>query len=261
MEGGDAVRVAVRRQAKLGVDHIKVMVTGGIMTGNARPLICQYTQEELTAACDEARRLDKQVAAHVGSLEGVRRCVKAGVNSIEHCGWGKPDGTSGYDPRVVEGMLERGIAVGQTVSGVGRNYLLPGFAESDAEQRSALERTYEGWKAARDMRGAGVPIMLSSDAGVRNTPFHEIHLSLRFFAMMMEVTPLEALRAMTQTPAVCLGVADRVGTVERGKVADLLVLDGDPMADLNNVRRVHTVIKGGRLVVSKGRLAGLADQA
>lgn len=87
VEGTDNVRVATRRLAKEGADLIKVMVTGGIMTRNAKPAIPQYSQVELDALCEEARRLDKRVAAHVGSAEGVRRCVQAGVNTIEHCGW------------------------------------------------------------------------------------------------------------------------------------------------------------------------------
>ncbi len=255
VEGVDPIKTAVRAQAKAGADHIKVMVTGGIMTGNARPLICQYSQEELSALCDEARRLDKRVAAHVGSAEGIRRCVAAGVTSIEHCGWGNPDGSSGYDPRAVETMVEKGILVGQTASGISRNVLRPEAARSESERQRLLEAAYESSKAARAMRAAGAKMMLSSDAGVRNTPFQDIYLSMQFFQMMMDVSPLETIHSITQVPAEGLGLADRLGTVAKGKVADLLVLNADPLQDLANVRRVHWVIRGGKVVVAQDKLA------
>jgi imidazolonepropionase-like amidohydrolase len=254
VEGVDAVKIAVRQQAKAGADHIKVMVTGGIMTGNVRPLLCQYSQSELSAICAEAQRLDKRVAAHVGSVEGVRRCIAAGVTSIEHCGWGNADGSSGYDPRLVEAMVERDIFVGQTVAGVSRNVLLPEATDSDADRQRMLEKAHDGWATARSMHAAGVKMMLSSDAGVRNTPFRDIDLSLRFFQMMMDVSPLETLRCITQVPAEGLGLADRLGTVATGKVADLLVLDADPLHDLRNMRSIRWVIKEGAIVVDAGKL-------
>ena len=257
VEGVEQARVAVRKQAKRGVDHVKVMATGGRMTGNVRPLICQYSRAELSAVCEEARRLDKHVAAHVMSVEGSRRCVEAGVNTIEHCGWAKPDGSSGYDPQLVERMAEQATTVGQTVAGINRNNLLRGFVRSESDRQRLLGQLHNDWQTWREIRAAGVRTMLSSDAGVRMTPFKDIYLSLQFYSLMMDATPLETLRAVTQASAEGLGLADRVGTVEVGKVADLLVLDADPLADLENVRRVHAVVKEGSIVVLEGRFPAI----
>lgn len=249
VEGTDNVRVATRRLAKEGADLIKVMVTGGIMTRNAKPAIPQYSQVELDALCEEARRLDKRVAAHVGSAEGVRRCVQAGVNTIEHCGWANPDGSSGYDPRVVERMAEQGVFVGATVAGIVRNRLLLETWPSETERQRGLEETYHNWQSFRKMRAAGVPFVLCSDAGVRSTPFRDFALSLRCYQMMMDVSALETIRATTETAARALGLEAEIGTIEPGKIADLLVLDADPLADLANIGRVAWVVRAGRVVV------------
>jgi imidazolonepropionase-like amidohydrolase len=254
VEGVNTVKVATRAQVKAGADQIKVMVTGGIMTGNAKPLICQYTEDELSAICGEAQRLDRQVVAHVGSVEGIRRGIAAGVTSIEHCGWSNADGSPGYDPCLVEAMVTKGIFVGQTVAGVGRNVLRPEAAGSEAERERMLETAHKAWETARAMYAAGTKLVLCSDAGVRNTPFRDIYLSLQFFQMMMDVSSLETLRGITQVPAESLGVADELGTVAKGKVADLLVLDADPLTDLANVRSIRWVIKAGKIVVVQGKL-------
>ncbi|MBM3189458.1 MAG: amidohydrolase family protein, partial [Chloroflexi bacterium] len=152
VEGVDNVRVAARKLAKEGVDFLKVMATGGIMTHNANPAIPRYSQAELDAICEEARMLNKRVAAHVGSAEGVRRCVQTGVNTIEHCGWANPDGTSGYDPRVAERMAEEGVFAGATVAGIVRNRLLPESWPNEAERQRGLEETHRGWQRFREMR-------------------------------------------------------------------------------------------------------------
>ena len=253
-EGVESLRVAVRQQAKCGVDWLKVMVTGGIMSGNAKPLLCQYSQSELDALCEEGRRLDKRVAVHVLSVEGIRRSVTAGASTLEHCAWSNPDGSSGHDPRLVDEIVAKGIAVGQTATGTFRNYLIEGFAPSETERQKALQDLHRRWQTTRDMRAAGVTMMLSTDSGVRLTPFSDVYLTLQFASMMMEASSLDTLRAMTQIPAEVLGL-DHLGTVEAGKTADLLVLDADPLEDLGNVRSVNMVIKGGRIVVRDGHIA------
>lgn len=255
VDGVDEVRVAARRLAKNGVDFIKVMATGGILTKNKNPWIPQYSQAELDVLCQEARRLDKRVAAHVGSAEGVRRCVEAGVNTIEHCGWANPDGSAScYDPKTVEKMAAKGTFVGATVPGVTRNYLLPDEKLTDAERQCHLEQLHQGWQLFRDMRAAGVKFTLSSDAGCRSTPFGEIYLSLMYYSLMMEVSPLETVSAITKAGAEALGLEKTLGTIEPGKIADIFVLDADPLQDLSNVQRVALVLKEGRPVVSQGKL-------
>ena len=254
VEGVDRIRIAIRKLAKRGVDLIKVMVTGGVMTGNAKPMICQYSQAELNVLCEEAHRLDKKVAGHVSSAEGIKRSVEAGMDTIEHCNWVQPGGTTGYDPKVVEKMIAQGTVVGRTVSGIRRLNLIPNPITTDVERQRALEKIYESWQPLRDMRAAGVKMMVSSDSGVRITPFGNIYLSLMMYSSVLGVTPLETLTAVTQAPAEAMGLADDLGTIAVGKIADLLILDADPLVDLMNVRHVHLVIKGGEPVVSNGEL-------
>ena len=254
VDGIDQVRVAVRRLAKSGADFIKVMATGGMMTASPNPGTPRYTQAELDALCEEARMLDKRVAAHVGSAEGIRRCVLAGVKTIEHCGWGNPDGSSGYDPKLVEVMAAKEVFVGATMPGLTRNLLRPGGQLADSERQRRLEELYRGWQSFRTMKAAGVPFTLSSDAGVRDTPFDEIHLSLKLYSLMMDASPLETISAITQEGARALGIERACGTIEPGKMADILVLDADPLQDLDNVRRVALVIREGKPVVLQGRL-------
>ena len=253
-DGVDQVRVAARELAKEGVDFFKVMATGGNMTGNAKPLLPQYTQPELDALCEEAQRLDKRVAAHVHSAEGIRRCVQAGVNTLEHCGWRAPDGSVAYDPEVVDTMVTKGIFVGQTVAGLVRNVLGSDQEMSEPQRSELIEGLHADWKPARDMKSAGAKIMVSSDAGVRNTPFRDIHLSLQLYSLLMDVSALETLSAVTRIPAEALGLQDELGTVAVGKRADLLVLNANPLEDLGNVRAVHTVILDGIPLVHEGRL-------
>ena len=254
VEGVDDLGIAVRQQAKCHVGWIKVAATGGMMTGNAKPRLPQYGQPELDAICEEARRLDKPVAAHVLSAEGIRRCVRAGVHTLEHCLWPNPDGSSGYDPHLADEMAAKAIAVGNTVTGPSRAHLLPGYSGSDADRDRALEALYHSAQPMRAMREAGVEVMISSHAGVVMTPLGGFWPSLKLASLQMEMSPVETLRAATQIPAEVLGLGGRLGTVEVGKEADLDVLDADPLADLENVRSVRAVVKGGRIVVRDGRL-------
>jgi len=254
VDGIDQVRVAVRRLAKSGADFIKVMATGGMMTASPNPGIPRYTQVELDALCEEARTLNKRVAAHVGSAEGIKRCVKAGINTIEHCGWGNPDGSSGYDPQIVEQMAAQETFVGATMPGLTRNLLRPDGQLTDSERQRRLEELYQGWRSFRNMKAVGVPFTLSSDAGVRDTPFDEIYLSLKLYSLMMDASPLETIRAITQEGARALGIEQICGTIKPGKMADILVLEADPLQDLGNVRQVALVLKEGKPVVSQGRL-------
>jgi len=106
----------------------------------------------------------------------------------------------------------------------------------------------------REMARAGVPLMLSSDAGVRITPFDDIASSMRFYSMMMEASPLRTIQAITQAPAQALGLGQETGAIEVGKRADLLILDADPLADLENMRQVSSVIVDGHLAVTGGAL-------
>jgi len=155
---------------------------------------------------------------------------------------------------VVDKMVAQGVFVGITIAGPTRNKLLPDESMSASEHQRVLENMHKGSPTGRAMKAAGAKMMVSTDAGCLITAFKDIHLSLQEYSMVMDVSALETVRAVTQTPAEALGLADEIGTVEVGKKADLLVLNADPLEDLGNIADVHLVIKEGKLVVSEGRL-------
>lgn len=254
-DSADEVRRAARMLIEKGADFIKVMATGGNMTPGSNPCRPQYSQEELTALADDAHRLGRQVAAHVGAAEGIRRCLEARVDTLEHGNWLNPDGTLGYDPRLAERMAEQGTYLGLAVPGIDRLNLLPDTHPSQAARDRALEALRAKYEPFRRMWAAGVSIMVSSDAGVRLTPFTDIHLSLETFSFALDVSPAEALTAVTATPARALKLDHEIGTIEAGKRADVLVVEGDPLADLKALARVRLVLRDGAIAVEGDRLS------
>lgn len=253
-DGVHEVRRAVRTLAKHGADFVKVMASGGMMTPNTNPAMPQYGPDELTALVQDAHRLGKRVAAHIGCAEAVRLCLAAGVDHFEHCGWLNPDGSPGYDPAVADGMARAGAVVGQAVAGITRQPLIDDGGRP-TRSRELLDKSFAAWGHFRDMRARGVPFMVSSDAGVRFTPFRDFHVSLAAYALLMDVSPAETLRAATAVPARALGLERDLGAIAPGRLADVVVLDADPLADPANVGRVSMVLLGGRIAVADGRVA------
>ncbi len=123
-------------------------------------------------------------------------------------------------------------------------------AEQDAQRRALFRQLYESsLRNTREMHEVGVPIMAGSDVAVLNVfPGSSLHGELELFVTEVGMTPMEALEAATRVPATFLGLADSVGTIEPGKVADLVLLDADPLADIGNVRRIHSVVLRGRVL-------------
>lgn len=249
------VRKATRTLIESGADFIKVMATGGNMTPGTNPAMPQYSLEELSAIVEDAHRLGRRVAAHVGAAEGIRRCLEAGVNTLEHGNWLLPDGTVGYDATLGERWARQGAYLGLAVAGYDRVNLLPETHPNEGARQEALAALHRKYAPFRALRAAGVPIMVSSDAGVRLTPFRDFWLSLQTFTYAMDVSPADTLLAATSVAAAGLGLEREVGTVEPGKRADLAVVAGDPLEDITEIRRIHLVLRDGRAVVENGRLS------
>ncbi|MGQ9630642.1 MAG: amidohydrolase family protein [bacterium] len=242
----EELRKAVRSIIARGADFIKIMATGGSTTPTSNRRRAQYTAHELSVAVKDAHRLNRRVVAHCNATEGIRNSVEAGVDTIAHCNWlGKEEGTIEYDGDVVKAMAERGIFVDLNIEAV--------FTPLSARDGSAQEwgeRTR--WDLIREMIRAGVRVFLSSDAvGISRGRFPSL-----LVRMVREgrATPQEVLSMATRIPAEAMGLGKSVGTVEVGKVADLIFLDGDPLEDICALLRVDTVIRGGRTAVSQGKL-------
>ncbi|UUU44474.1 metal-dependent hydrolase family protein [Streptomyces sp. NBC_00162] len=234
VEGAEAIRAAVRRNAESGVDLIKVMATGGGITKGGPPVWqAQFTTQELRIVVEEAKRFGLPVAAHAHGTEGIAAAVAAGVDTIEHCTW---MGRDGFDVRedLVAAIAAQGIAVGPAASPDWR-----GFAE-----RFGRERAEEMFERIRWMAQRGVRLLPGTDAGVSRAVFDDFVSSLEFFEHI-GLTPAEIIDLATTGAAQALGISHDTGRLAAGYRADVLVVDGDPLSDLRALRSVRLVLAGG----------------
>jgi imidazolonepropionase-like amidohydrolase len=236
----DELRRRIQDLCDSGVDVIKLVASGGNMTPGSEPFTATYSEAELRAAVDQAHLSERRVAVHALNAESIRRAIAADVDSIEHCLWNGPDGQYAFDATAAREMVRRGsIFVGANMAGIDR-ILLP----ADAPRKQLRER----WAGTREMLALGARVMLSSDAGTRGTRFDEFGLSLVCGVEALDVSPLEAIHRATLVPAEALGVDTDLGTIEIGKRADLVVVDGDPARTISDIRRVREVWQDGHIV-------------
>ncbi|WP_374777162.1 amidohydrolase family protein [Streptomyces sp. NBC_01310] len=217
------------------MDLIKVMATGGGITKGGPPVWqAQFTTRELRLVVEEARRFGLPVAAHAHGTEGIAAAVAAGVDTIEHCTW---MGRDGFDVRedLVTAIAAQGIAVGPAASPDWR-----GFAE-----RFGRERAEEMFDRIRWMAQRGVRLLPGTDAGVSRAVFDGFVSSLEFFAHL-GMPPAEIIGLATTGAARALGISHDTGRLATGHRADVLVVDGNPLADLRALRSVRLVLAAGR---------------
>ena len=248
--GVDGVVEAVRHQVRAGVDFVKVMASGGNMTPGSNPRIAQFSEPELKAMVEEAHHHGRLVAAHVHSTDSIQRAFDAGVDTFEHCSWLTPEGAS-LDEGLLKQMAKRRAVVSPAV---GNTFRTPPEALSPDPSRQAFVREFQKtrFRLGRAMHEAGVPLILGTDAGVRLTRFEDYALAFPIFVERFGLTPMQAIQAATSRAAAAIGVANEVGTIQVGKQADLVVLDGDPLSDLSAFGRIHLVFRRGRRVVEAG---------
>lgn len=248
--GAGEVRRRAREVLDAGADLVKICATGGIMTAESDPLAPQYTTEELRAAVEEAEARGTLVAAHVLAAEALERCVRAGVRSIEHCLWQEAPGVYRFRPELAAEMRARGIFAGLTFAGLSQaRYWEHALGRRPQEDMGAWRARLEArYSAEREMIASGVRYVLHSDAGVRETPFGAFWLILATACFELGLSPLEAIRATTASAAELMGMADEIGTIAVGKRADLLVVDGDPSAEIEALAWPAKVLLDGRVV-------------
>ena len=272
----EQARAAVRRLVKEGADVIKVCATGGGMTPGSVVGRAQYSVEELRAVVEDAHRLGRPVAAHVHGTEGIARAVQAGVDTLEHVSWLDPSGRGhAFDEEVARRMadqgifaniassptrtlVERGRSAAETTSRVVRpappaspTASAPSpFVEQPREPDTAGTRpALARWEFARRMAALGVPVCFSTDAvyGYWDDG-HDLSYLAQALVEVGEFSPLDVIRMITSGPARAIGLSDQLGTVEAGKLADLLVVSGDPTAHIRALHEVLAVYKEGVLV-------------
>jgi imidazolonepropionase-like amidohydrolase len=242
------LRRAVAELHALGVDTIKLMVTGGMSTPSSDPYAPQFPLEVAAAAVDEAHVRGLPVAAHALGTPGVRQAIAIGVDTLEH-GWTITGREQRFEPDVVPDLARTSIVASVTAHHALRE-LLPG----DPEGREDLRELRRRLTPHRAVAAAGVPVVVHSDTGPGPTRHDGFGESLAVFAVGMERSASAAVAAATSIPARALGLDADVGLVRAGMRADVIAVPGDPTQDPLVLRRVVRVWQGGRLVAVDGRL-------
>jgi imidazolonepropionase-like amidohydrolase len=232
--GPSDVRDAVREQIAAGARVIKLMATGGIST-SGNPESIQLTPEELAAAVTEAHQAGLQVAAHAHTHAGVVAALSAGVDSIEHAAFG--------DDATFEVMASHHATLVPTVSAL--NNVLPGRGIPAETVRKSLEAREPYLQSVRKAVSAGVHIAAGTDAGTALNPIGGLVDELAMYCDA-GMTALQALATATTGASGLIG--GRAGIIEPGRPADLMVVAGDPSADVTALRRPLHVVRRGRVI-------------
>lgn len=246
-EDAGAMREAVKRHVAAGADVIKIMASGG-SGRNERfpPWQAQYDVGALEGAVDEARRVGRCVIAHARGVEAIRNCIAASVDVISHCTWETPEGHR-YDAELTEEIAARGIAVDPTVVAgfnAARSPAIP--AARRRRLQDVLPVRYAQWRA---MWTAGVCMLGGSDAGTPFVYFDQPKMTARLLVDEIGMSKVAAISALTGSAARALGLEHLTGTVEAGKMADLLLLRGNEATDLAAMLTdVEAIMLNGRWV-------------
>ncbi len=232
-DGVEAVQHKTRETIKYGADLIKICATGGVLSKGDDPQASQYTLEEMKAIVADAHRLGRKVAAHAHGSQGILWATEAGVDSIEHGSY--------MNDEDIAAMKARGtyfVPTAYLIDWMQENGHLPVFYLQKMKDVSAVEKAN-----AKKAIAAGVKVALGTDAAVypHGLNAHELDVYVNQFGM----TPLAALQTGTLNAADLMGWSDKVGSIEPGKWADIIAVDGDPLKDIRTLQHVSFVMKSG----------------
>jgi imidazolonepropionase-like amidohydrolase len=226
------VRQRIRDLAHRGADHIKILSTGAVLTHGSNPKSIEFTPEELRAAVEEAANFGLRVEAHAHAAEGIKNAIRAGVASIEHA--------TLIDDEGIALAKQHGTYLDMDIYDEECIQSSPNtpadFLQHDADLAEAQRRNFT--KAVR----AGVKMSFGTDAGV--CP-HGINARQFAFMVKYGMTPMQAIQSATVNAADLIGHSELFGSIAAGKSADIIAVNGDPLADIRELEHVHFVMKEG----------------
>lgn len=246
VDGPEEIRKAIRTQIANGVDVIKFFNTGGVMDSASNPNGQEYTDEELSTIVSEAKKGGKRTSTHAHGVMGIKSAIKAGVDSIEHA--------SMLDDECIEMLKESDSFIVPTLSPLhwiiakGNDGGLPDYVMNKAKDLSEVAKN--SFRMAYESK---VNVAMGTDSG---TPFNFHGKNALELELMTKngMSPIDAIITATKKSAENLGLADSIGTIEVGKLADLILIDGDPLSDitlLQNESKIKVVMKEGEVEVDR----------
>ncbi|HLW47206.1 MAG TPA: amidohydrolase family protein [bacterium] len=235
-DGPDDCRRAVREQVKAGADCIKVTTNGPLN-------VVEFSQDELNALVDEAHRLGRRVACHASLLESTKMALRAGVDTVEH--------GCDLDEETARAMADQGVTMVPTL--LVSKLIMDRWDEFKAVpmMRSIPVRAKRHVESFQIAMAAGVPMAAGTDIFFGLDRFESLPDEL-VYMVESGMSATDALLAATRRGAEALDAGERLGVIARGKLADLVAVEGDPTADITAVHRVAFVMQGGRVVRSGG---------
>lgn len=245
-DGVDQVRHVVRAQVKYGVDVIKILATGGVLSKGDSPGAPQFTFEELKAAAEEAHMAGRKIAAHAHGTQGIKNAILAGIDSIEHASLIDDEGirlAKEHGTYLVMDIYNDDYILGKAIE-----FGLPQENVEKEKQVGRLQR--ENFQKAVE---AGAKMAFGTDAGVYP---HGDNAKQFYYMVKYGMTPAQAIRAATVNASDLIGRSKDVGSIEAGKYADIIAVSADPLQNVRALENVGFVMKGG--VVYKDQLTGSA---
>jgi imidazolonepropionase-like amidohydrolase len=236
-DGPDQVRHVIRAQVKYGVDVIKILATGGVLSKGDQPGAPQYTLEELKVAADTAHMAGRKIAAHAHGTQGIKDAIAAGIDSIEHA--------SLVDDEGIRMAKEHGTYFVMDI--YNDDYIL-----NEAPKFGLTKEKYDKEKALGQLQRdnfakafkAGVKMAFGTDAGVYP---HGDNAKQFSYMVKYGMTPADAIQAATVNAATLIGRDKDVGSIAPGKFADIIAVSGDPLANVRELEHVAFVMKGGEV--------------
>jgi imidazolonepropionase-like amidohydrolase len=242
-DGVPEVRKAAREQLREGADMLKIFTTGGVMSERDKPTACQYSMDEIRAFVEEAKNAGVRTGTHALAPQGIKNAILAGIDNIDHGLY--------LDDEVIELMVARGTTLVPTMA-ILDAILTHGRQEgvSEASMRKADGAQAAHFASFKKAFAAGVVCGLGTDyLSDPKSPMGANADELVMYVDKVGLSPMEAIVCATRNNAIVLGLQDEIGTLEAGKQADLIVVDGDPLADISVLRdreKILAVYKGGQ---------------